>query len=243
MSKDCSRRGPMKLSRYGRNKCYLPDAPDKSTIRGWPRGRAAALTVHVGGDGSVDPSDLLSCSGTVHVPSVSRPLESDRAVARYVEMANVPPSGNCISWVNRLSVVWTTLQLVSRFWTGNSAVVSPPEVPSSSTLTPRVNRSCSSTNSQPRAARSGCRSIGPPNQSREHRTDAGHTRRPDGAAHLRRSAARHRRQLVSARRRLNLFVARSSCWNPKSTRAFARRAGRTFRGLREPRYRPVSRRP
>ncbi|MDQ2072527.1 CDP-4-dehydro-6-deoxy-D-gulose 4-reductase [Haloarcula sp. H-GB4] len=48
-----------------------------------------ALTVLVGSDGSVDPSDLLSCSETIHVPSVSKPLESDRAAAKYVEMANV----------------------------------------------------------------------------------------------------------------------------------------------------------
>lgn len=48
-----------------------------------------ALTVLVGSDGSVDPSDLLSCSKTVHIPSVSKPLESDRATAQYVEIANV----------------------------------------------------------------------------------------------------------------------------------------------------------
>ena len=48
-----------------------------------------ALTVLVGSDGSVDPSSLLSCPSTVHVPSVSKPLESDRATAKYVEMANV----------------------------------------------------------------------------------------------------------------------------------------------------------
>jgi septum site-determining protein MinD len=48
-----------------------------------------ALTVLVGSDGSVDPSPLLSCSETVHVPSVSKPLESDRAAAKYVEIANV----------------------------------------------------------------------------------------------------------------------------------------------------------
>lgn len=47
-----------------------------------------ALTVLVGSDGSVDPSDLLPCSGTVHVPAVSEPLESDRAAAKYVEIAN-----------------------------------------------------------------------------------------------------------------------------------------------------------
>lgn len=48
-----------------------------------------ALTVLVGSDGSVDPSDLLSCPGTIHVPSVSRPLEADRAGAQYVEAANL----------------------------------------------------------------------------------------------------------------------------------------------------------
>jgi septum site-determining protein MinD len=48
-----------------------------------------ALTVLVGSDGSVDPSDLLSCPNTVHVPPVSEPLESDRAAAKYVEMAAV----------------------------------------------------------------------------------------------------------------------------------------------------------
>ncbi|EMA22584.1 MULTISPECIES: MinD/ParA family ATP-binding protein [Haloarcula] len=47
------------------------------------------LTVLVGSDGSVDPSRLLSCPETVHVPSVSKPLESDRAAAKYVEIANV----------------------------------------------------------------------------------------------------------------------------------------------------------
>ncbi|EMA24932.1 MinD/ParA family ATP-binding protein [Haloarcula argentinensis] len=48
-----------------------------------------ALAVLVGSDGSVDPSPLLSCPETVHVPSVSKPLESDRAAAKYVEIANV----------------------------------------------------------------------------------------------------------------------------------------------------------
>ncbi|NLV12792.1 MinD/ParA family ATP-binding protein [Haloarcula argentinensis] len=48
-----------------------------------------ALTVLVGSDGSVNPSLLLSCPETVHVPSVSKPLESDRAAAKYVEIANV----------------------------------------------------------------------------------------------------------------------------------------------------------
>jgi len=48
-----------------------------------------ALTVLVGSDGSVDPSDLLSSPRTVHIPSVSKPLESDRAAAKYVEIANV----------------------------------------------------------------------------------------------------------------------------------------------------------
>ncbi|AUG47610.1 CDP-4-dehydro-6-deoxy-D-gulose 4-reductase [Haloarcula taiwanensis] len=48
-----------------------------------------ALTVLVGSDGSVDPSTLLCCPETIHVPSVSKPLESDRARARYVEIADV----------------------------------------------------------------------------------------------------------------------------------------------------------
>ena len=48
-----------------------------------------ALTVLVASDGSVDPSALLSCPETIHVPSVSEPLESDRATAKYVEIANV----------------------------------------------------------------------------------------------------------------------------------------------------------
>ena len=47
-----------------------------------------ALTVLVGSDGSVDPSDLLSCPATVHVPSVSEPLNSARATAKYAEIAN-----------------------------------------------------------------------------------------------------------------------------------------------------------
>ncbi|KAA9397991.1 CDP-4-dehydro-6-deoxy-D-gulose 4-reductase [Haloarcula sp. CBA1130] len=47
-----------------------------------------ALAVLVGSGGSVDPSDLLSCPATVHVPSVSKPLESARATAKYVEIAN-----------------------------------------------------------------------------------------------------------------------------------------------------------
>ncbi|MHC3381966.1 MinD/ParA family ATP-binding protein [Haloarcula sp. H-GB5] len=48
-----------------------------------------ALAVLVGSDGSVNPSPLLSCPETVHVPSVSKPLESDRAAAKYVAIANV----------------------------------------------------------------------------------------------------------------------------------------------------------
>ncbi|WP_336339383.1 MinD/ParA family ATP-binding protein [Haloarcula brevis] len=47
------------------------------------------LTVLVGSDGSVDPSGLLSCPRTVHVPSVSGPLEADRATAKYAEIAAV----------------------------------------------------------------------------------------------------------------------------------------------------------
>ncbi|MFU1781366.1 MinD/ParA family ATP-binding protein [Haloarcula japonica] len=52
-------------------------------------GAPPAIAVLVGSDGSVDPSPLLSCPETVHVPSVSKPLESDRAAAKYVEIANV----------------------------------------------------------------------------------------------------------------------------------------------------------
>ncbi|EMA10296.1 septum site-determining protein MinD [Haloarcula vallismortis] len=47
------------------------------------------LTVLVGSDRSVDPSTLLCCPETIHVPSVSKPLESDRARAKYVEIADV----------------------------------------------------------------------------------------------------------------------------------------------------------
>lgn len=47
-----------------------------------------ALTVLVGSDGSVDPSDLLSCPGTVHIPSVPDPLRSDQATTEYEEIAN-----------------------------------------------------------------------------------------------------------------------------------------------------------
>lgn len=48
-----------------------------------------ALTILVGSDGSVDPSALLSCPRTVHIPSVSKPLEADRAAAKYVAAANL----------------------------------------------------------------------------------------------------------------------------------------------------------
>jgi len=48
-----------------------------------------ALTVLVGSDGSVDPSNLLSCPRTVHIPAVSRPLTSDRTASKYVDVANV----------------------------------------------------------------------------------------------------------------------------------------------------------
>jgi septum site-determining protein MinD len=47
------------------------------------------LTVLVGSDGSVDPSDLLACPRTIHIPSVSRPLSSDQTTPKYVDIANV----------------------------------------------------------------------------------------------------------------------------------------------------------
>ncbi|MDS0222988.1 CDP-4-dehydro-6-deoxy-D-gulose 4-reductase [Haloarcula sp. S1AR25-5A] len=47
------------------------------------------LTVLVGSDGSVDPSNLLSCPRTVHIPSVSKPLASDLTTPKYVDIANV----------------------------------------------------------------------------------------------------------------------------------------------------------
>jgi septum site-determining protein MinD len=47
------------------------------------------LTVLVRSEGAVDPSELLVCPETVHVPSVSKPLVSDLAAAKYVDIANV----------------------------------------------------------------------------------------------------------------------------------------------------------
>ncbi|GCF15541.1 hypothetical protein Harman_34760 [Haloarcula mannanilytica] len=47
------------------------------------------LTVLVSSDGSVDPSNLLSCPRTVHIPAVSRPLASDLTTPKYIDIANV----------------------------------------------------------------------------------------------------------------------------------------------------------
>ncbi|MBV0903461.1 MinD/ParA family ATP-binding protein [Haloarcula salina] len=48
-----------------------------------------ALTVLVGGDGTVDPTPLVSCESTVHVPSVSAPLASNAVERAYRAAAEI----------------------------------------------------------------------------------------------------------------------------------------------------------
>ncbi|WP_423998886.1 MinD/ParA family ATP-binding protein [Haloarcula salina] len=48
-----------------------------------------ALAVLVGSDGRVDPTPLLACEPTVHVPSVSAPLASDAVERTYLAAAEI----------------------------------------------------------------------------------------------------------------------------------------------------------
>ncbi|KOX91835.1 CDP-4-dehydro-6-deoxy-D-gulose 4-reductase [Haloarcula rubripromontorii] len=81
----------------GADRTVLVSAPTRQSLTDTAKTAAMAraldappaLTVLVGSDGSVDPSALLCCPETIHVPSVSKPLESDRSRVKYVEIAAV----------------------------------------------------------------------------------------------------------------------------------------------------------
>ncbi|MFB6223795.1 MAG: MinD/ParA family protein [Haloarcula sp.] len=79
------------------DRTVLVSAPDRQSLTDTAKTAAMAheldappvLTVLVGSDGAVDPSALLSCSRTVHIPSVSTPLDATVTEAKYVAMVNV----------------------------------------------------------------------------------------------------------------------------------------------------------